>query len=52
MSDSVTTSAPALYLPDVETRRQPGTYADVVAAARVNGVECLKIWDLFAYTRD
>ena len=49
MSDFVTAPAPALYLPDVETRHQPGTYADLVTAARANGVEYSKIWDLFAY---
>ena len=52
MSDSVTAPAPALHLPDVETRHQPGTYADLVAAARANGVEYSKIWDLFAYQCD
>jgi uncharacterized peroxidase-related enzyme len=49
MADSVSASAPALYLPEVEARHQPGTYADLVAAARASGVEYSKIWDLFAY---
>jgi alkylhydroperoxidase/carboxymuconolactone decarboxylase family protein YurZ len=39
----------ALYLPDVETRHQPGTYHDLIAAARAQGAEYSKIWDLFAF---
>lgn len=31
--------APALYLPDVEARHQPGAYATLVAAARAEGGE-------------
>ena len=33
----------ALYLPGVETRHQPGTYHDLIAAARAQGAEYSKI---------
>jgi uncharacterized peroxidase-related enzyme len=39
----------ALHLPEVETRHQPGTYHDLIAAARAQGAEYSKIWDLFAF---
>jgi uncharacterized peroxidase-related enzyme len=49
-------SAPAasrsLYLPEVEAAPQPGIYADLIAAARVQGAEYSKIWDLFAFRQD
>jgi uncharacterized peroxidase-related enzyme len=44
--------APALHLPDVEARHQPGAYATLIAAARAEGREYSKIWDLFAYQQD
>jgi uncharacterized peroxidase-related enzyme len=39
----------ALFLPEVESRHQPGTYHDLIAAARAQGAEYSKIWDLFAF---
>jgi uncharacterized peroxidase-related enzyme len=39
----------ALYLPDVEARHQPGIYHDLITAARAQGAEYSKIWDLFAF---
>ena len=44
-----TANAPALYLPEVERRHQPGIYHDLIAAARAQGTEYSKIWDLFAF---
>ena len=49
MSETAPVVSSSLYLPDVESRHQPGTYADLVAAARASGAEYSKIWDLFAY---
>jgi uncharacterized peroxidase-related enzyme len=37
------------FLPDVENGVKPGTYADLVDAARRDGREYSKIWDLFAF---
>ena len=44
-----TVKASALYLPEVEGRHQPGIYHDLIAAARAQGAEYSKIWDLFAF---
>jgi uncharacterized peroxidase-related enzyme len=49
MAEAAPATSPSLYLSDVETRHQPGTYADMIAAARASGAEYSKIWDLFAY---
>jgi uncharacterized peroxidase-related enzyme len=38
-----------LYLPEVETRHQPGIYHDLITTARAHGAEYSKIWDLFAF---
>ena len=46
---SAPTAKGALYLPDVETRHQPGTYHDLISAARTQQAEYSKIWDLFAF---
>jgi uncharacterized peroxidase-related enzyme len=37
------------FLPDVENGAKPGTYANLVDAARRDGREYSKIWDLFAF---
>ncbi len=37
------------YLPGVEAGAKPGTYADLIDAARRDGREYSKIWDLFAF---
>jgi uncharacterized peroxidase-related enzyme len=39
----------SLYLPGVEAAPQPGIYRDLIAAARSQGTEYSKIWDLFAF---
>ncbi len=44
--------ASALYLPDVETRHQPGAYQRMIDDARSRGAEYSKIWDLFAFQND
>lgn len=46
---SVAPSRPGLFLPDVESRHQPGIYHDLVASARARNAEYSKIWDLFAF---
>ena len=47
-----TTSVKSLYLPGVEARPQPGVYRDLIDAARTQGAEYSKIWDLFAFRND
>lgn len=47
-----TAARPALYLPDVEARHQPGTYQALIEGARARGAEYSKIWDLFAFQHD
>jgi uncharacterized peroxidase-related enzyme len=44
-----TAKGSALYLPDVETRHQPGIYHDLITTARAQQGEYSKIWDLFAF---
>jgi uncharacterized peroxidase-related enzyme len=44
-----TAKAAALYLPDVESRHQPGVYHDLITTARAQHAEYSKIWDLFAF---
>jgi uncharacterized peroxidase-related enzyme len=39
----------ALYLPGVESAPQPGIYKELIEAARSQGTEYSKIWDLFAF---
>ena len=36
------------YLPGVEAGIKPGTYTNLIEAARRDGREYSKIWDLFA----
>jgi uncharacterized peroxidase-related enzyme len=40
------------YLPGIVADAKPGIYADLVAAARRDGREYSKIWDLFAFAPD
>jgi len=37
------------YLPGVEADLKPGTYASLIEAAKREGREYSKIWDLFAF---
>jgi uncharacterized peroxidase-related enzyme len=46
---STSPSSASIYLPDVESRHQPGVYSTLIAAARARGEEYSKIWDLFAF---
>ena len=39
----------SIYLPGVEAAPRPGVYRDLIAAARSNGTEYGKIWELFAF---
>ncbi len=39
----------SIYLPGVEAAPRPGIYRDLIAAARSNGTEYGKIWELFAF---
>jgi uncharacterized peroxidase-related enzyme len=39
----------SIYLPGVEAAPRPGVYRDLIAAARANGTEYGKIWELFAF---
>jgi uncharacterized peroxidase-related enzyme len=48
MSTPVSSARP-LYLPDVENSTTPSAYRDLITAARSQGVDYSKIWDLFAY---
>ena len=40
------------YLPGVEAGAKPGTYASLIDAAKRDGREYSKIWDLFAFAPD
>jgi AhpD family alkylhydroperoxidase len=40
------------YLPGVEAGAKPGTYANLIDAAKRDGREYSKIWDLFAFAPD
>ena len=40
------------YLPGVEADLKPGTYASLIEAAKREGREYSKIWDLFAFAQD
>jgi uncharacterized peroxidase-related enzyme len=46
------TARSALFLPDVETRHQPGPYKALIDDARRRNAEYSKIWDLFAFQND
>ncbi len=57
MSDSTPAGTPLrpvrpLHLPDVEAGAKPGPYRTLIEAARAEGREHSKIWDLFAYQQD
>ena len=39
----------SIYLPGVAAAPRPGVYRDLIAAARSNGTEYGKIWELFAF---
>jgi uncharacterized peroxidase-related enzyme len=39
----------ALHLPGVEANPKPGVYRDLIMAARAQGAEYSKIWDLYAF---
>ena len=40
------------YLPGVEAGAKPGTYATLIDAAKRDGREYSKIWDLFAFQQE
>jgi uncharacterized peroxidase-related enzyme len=45
----MSTSAKPLYLPDVENDTTPSAYRELISAAKSQGIDYSKIWDLFAF---